>query len=217
MMQVSAFKWVPPFAQGLVRDLRVRWALEEAGFGYDDYLVGGEDQGSPAYRSWQPFGQVPAFRDDRVEMFESGAIVLYLSQKSDQLMPQDEAGRAMVMTWMFAALNSVEPFVTSVTTIDLFHRDAAWAVERRPQVEEALRRRLGDLQAALGDRQWFANDTFSGADILMATVLRFLRHTDILADYPALSAYVERCTARPAFKRALAEQIAPFKAHEAAA
>ena len=217
MMQVSAFKWVQPFAHGLVRDLRVRWALEEPGLGYDDYLVGGDDQASPAYRAWQPFGQVPAFRDDRVEMFESGAIVLYLSQKSDQLMPQDEAGRAMVMTWMFAALNSVEPFVTSVTTIDLFHSDAAWAVERRPQVEEALRRRLGDLQAALGERQWFAGDTFSGADILMTTVLRFLRHTDILADYPALSAYVERCTARPAFKRALAEQIAPFKAHEAAA
>ena len=216
MMQVSAFKWVPPFAQGLVRDLRVRWALEEAGFGYDDYLVGGDDQASPAYRAWQPFGQVPAFRDDRVEMFESGAIVLYLSQNSDALMPADEAGRAMVMTWMFAALNSVEPFVTSVTTIDLFHSDAAWAAERRPQVEEALRRRLGDLQAALGDRQWFANDTFSGADILMATVLRFLRHLDILEDYPALSAYVERCTARPAFRRALAEQTAPYKVNEPA-
>ncbi|MFN3537954.1 MAG: glutathione S-transferase family protein [Brevundimonas sp.] len=216
MMQVSAFKYVPPFAQGLVRDLRVRWALEEAGFGYDDHLVGGDDQSSPSYRAWQPFGQVPAFRDDRVEMFESGAIVLYLAQKSDVLMPEDEAGRAMVMTWMFAALNSVEPFVTSVTTIDLFHSGANWAIERRPQVEDALRRRLGDLQAALGERQWFANDRFSGADILMATVLRFLRHCDILEDYPALSAYVERCTARPAFKRALAEHTAPFKVHEPA-
>jgi len=216
MMQVSAFKWVPPFAQGLVRDLRVRWALEEAGFGYDDHLLGPEDQGSPAYRAWQPFGQVPAFRDDRVEMFESGAIVLYLAQKSDALMPADEAGRAMVMTWMFAALNSVEPFVTNLVLIDLFYAGEGWTVERRPQVEAALRRRLDDLQTALGERPWFVGDQFSGADILMATVLRNLRHLDILADYPALAAYLERCTARPAFRRALAEQMAPFKANEPA-
>ena len=216
MMQVSAFKWVPPFAQGLVRDLRVRWALEEAGFGYDDHLLGPEDQGSPAYRAWQPFGQVPAFRDDRVEMFESGAIVLYLAQKSDALMPADEAGRAMVMTWMFAALNSVEPFVTNLVLIDLFYAGEGWTVERRPQVEAALRRRLDDLQTALGERPWFVGDQFSGADILMATVLRNLRHTDILTDYPALDAYLERSTARPAFRRALAEQMAPFKANEPA-
>ena len=216
MMQVSAFKWVPPFAQGLVRDLRVRWALEEAGFGYDDHLLGPEDQGSPAYRAWQPFGQVPAFRDDRVEMFESGAIVLYLAQKSNALMPADEAGRAMVMTWMFAALNSVEPFVTNLVLIDLFYAGEGWTVERRPQVEAALRGRLDDLQTALGKRPWFVGDQFSGADILMATVLRNLRHLDILADYPALAAYLERCTARPAFRRALAEQMAPFKANEPA-
>lgn len=216
MMQVSAFKWVPPFAQGLVRDLRVRWALEEAGFGYDDHLLGPEDQGSPAYRAWQPFGQVPAFRDDRVEMFESGAIVLYLAQKSDALMPADEAGRAMVMTWMFAALNSVEPFVTNLVLIDLFYAGEGWTVERRPQVEAALRGRLDDLQTALGKRPWFVGDQFSGADILMATVLRNLRHLDILADYPALAAYLERCTARPAFRRALAEQMVPFKANEPA-
>ena len=216
MIEVSAFKWVPPFAQGLVRDLRVRWALEEAGFGYDDHLLGPEDQGSPAYRAWQPFGQVPAFRDDRVEMFESGAIVLYLAQKSDALMPADEAGRAMVMTWMFAALNSVEPFVTNLVLIDLFYAGEGWTVERRPQVEAALRRRLDDLQTALGERPWFVGDQFSGADILMATVLRNLRHTDILTDYPALDAYLERSTARPAFRRALAEQMAPFKANEPA-
>ena len=216
MIGVSAFKWVPPFAQGVVRDLRVRWALEEAGYGYDDRLLGFEDCASSAYRAWQPFGQVPAFRDDRVEMFESGAIVLYIAQKSDQLMPYDEAGRAMVMTWLFAALNSVEPYVTDLATIDLFHADEAWTAERRPQVEDALRRRLGDLQTALGDRQWFATDQFSAADILMATVLRGLRHTAILADYPALAAYLERCTTRPAFRRALAEQMAPFKANEPA-
>ena len=122
----------------------------------------------------------------------------------------------MVMTWLFAALNSVEPYVTDLATIDLFHAGEAWTAERRPQVEAALRRRLDDLQTALGERPWFVGDQFSGADILMATVLRNLRHLDILADYPALAAYLERCTARPAFRRALAEQMAPFKANEPA-
>lgn len=215
MIQVTAFKWVPPFAQGSVRDIRVRWALEEAGLGYDDHLIGFEDQATPAYRAMQPFGRVPAFRDARVEMFESGAIVLYISQNSDQLMPADEAGRAMVMTWLFAAMNSVEPFVAELGGIDIFHAGEAWTKERRPQVEAQLRKRLADLQTALGRRHWFADDRFSGADILMTHVLRDLRHTDILADYPALADYVARCEARPAFRRALADQMAPFQAAEA--
>ena len=135
MIQVTAFKWVPPFAQGSVRDIRVRWALEEAGLGYDDHLIGFEDQSTPAYRARQPFGQVPAFSDGKVEMFESGAIVLYIGQNSDQLMPADQAGRAMVMTWLFAAMNSVEPMVAELATIDLFNPEKAWAKERRPEVE----------------------------------------------------------------------------------
>jgi glutathione S-transferase len=215
MIQVTAFKWVPPFAQGSVRDIRVRWALEEAGLGYDDDLIGFEDQATPAYRARQPFGQVPAFSDGKVEMFESGAIVLYIGQNSDQLMPADEAGRAMVMTWLFAAMNSVEPYVGELATIDLFNSDKAWAKERRPEVETMVRKRLADLQSALGDRRWFACDRFSAADILMTHVLRDLRHTDILADYPALADYVARAEARPAFQRALADQMKPFKAAEA--
>lgn len=215
MIQVTAFKWVPSFAQGSVRDIRVRWALEEAGLGYDDHLIGFEDQATPAYRARQPFGQVPAYRDGKVEMFESGAIVLYIAQNSDQLMPADEAGRAMVMTWLFAAMNSVEPMVGELATIDLFCADQAWAKERRPQVEAQLRQRLADLQTALGGRRWFANDRFSGADILMTHVLRDLRHTAIVADYPALADYVVRAEARPAFQRALADQMKPFKAAEA--
>ena len=213
MIQVTAFKWVPPFAQGSVRDIRVRWALEEAGLGYDDHLIGFEDQATPEYRALQPFGQVPAFSDGKVEMFESGAIVLYIAGNSDALMPADPAGRAMVMTWLFAASNSVEPFVGQLAVIDLFHADEAWAKERRPQVETMLRKRLADLQTALGDRQWFANDRFSAADILMTHVLRDLRHTDIVADYPALADYVARAEARPAFKRALADQLKPFRQH----
>lgn len=216
MIQVTAFKWVPPFAQGSVRDIRVRWALEEAGLGYDDHLIGRDDQSTPAYRARQPFGQVPAFSDGKVEMFESGAIVLYIAQNSDQLMPADDAGRAMVMTWLFAASNSVEPLVGQLAGIDIFHADKAWAKERRPEVETMLRQRLADLQVALGDRKWFANDRFSAADILMTHVLRDLRHCDILASYPALTDYVARAEARPAFRRALADQLTPFKAAEAA-
>ena len=216
MVRVSAFKWVPPFAQGSVRDIRVRWALEEAGVAYDEQLIGFEDQSTPAYRAFQPFGQVPAYRDDAVEMFESGAIVLWIAQNSDDLMPSDDAGRAAVMTWLFAAMNSVEPFVAELATIDLFHADKPWARERRPEVEAFLRKRLGDLQTALGDRDWFANDRFSAADILMTHVLRDLRHTAIVADFPRLAAYVARAEARPAFQRALAAQLVPFRKAEAA-
>ncbi len=216
MIQVTAFKWVPPFAQGSVRDLRVRWALEEAGLGYDDRLIGFEDQSTPEYRARQPFGQVPAYSDGKVEMFESGAIVLWIAQHSDALMPADDAGRAMVTTWLFAAMNSVEPFVAELAGIDLFHADKAWAKARRPEAEAFLRKRLADLQAALGDRKWFANGRFSAADILMTHVLRDLRHTDIVADFPALADYVARAEARPAFKRALEDQMKPFRAAEAA-
>ena len=216
MIQVTAFKWAPPFAQGSVRDIRVRWALEEAGLGYDDRLIGFEDQSTPAYRALQPFGQVPAYSDGKVEMFESGAIVLWIAQNSEALMPADACGRAMVMTWLFAAMNSVEPFVGQLAGIDIFHAGEAWTTERRPQVEAQLRTRLADLQTALGDRKWFANDRFSAADILMTHVLRDLRHTDIVADYPALADYIARAEARPAFKRARADQLKPFRAAEAA-
>jgi len=211
MPTVTAFKWVPPFAEGLVRDLRVRWALEETGLAYEDRLLGFEDAATPEYRAWQPFGQVPAYRDGTVQMFESGAIVLWIAQSSDQLMPADPAGRAMVMTWMFAALNSVEPSVSELSGIDLFHADEAWTKERRPQVEARVRQRLAALETALGDRPWLVGGRFSAADILMTHVLRALRHTDIVADHPALADYVARAEARPAFQRALADQMKPFR------
>lgn len=215
MIEVTAFKWVPDFAQGSVRDLRVRWALEEAGLGYDARLIGFEDQATPAYRAMQPFGQVPAYRDGKVQMFESGAIVLWIAQTSPELMPADDAGRAMVMSWLFAAMNSIEPFVAELAGIDFFNSEKAWAPQRRPEIESDLRKRLGELQDALGDKNWFANNRFSAADILMVHVLRDLRHTPILADFPALAAYVEQAEARPAFKRALADQLKPFREYEA--
>jgi glutathione S-transferase len=220
MIQVTAFKWVPPFAQGSVRDIRVRWALEEAGLPYGEMLIGFEDQGTVEYRALQPFGQVPAYRetspDGDVQIFESCAIVLHIARKSDALMPLDEAGRDRVTCWLFAASNSIEPWVGQLAGIDLFHAGEAWAKERRPQVEELLRRRLDELQTFLGDKQWFADDRFSAADIIMTHVLRDLRHTDMVADYPKLDAYLKRAEARPAFQRALADQLAPFREAEKA-
>ncbi|RYG11155.1 MAG: glutathione S-transferase family protein [Caulobacteraceae bacterium] len=216
MVEITAFKWVPPFAQGSVRDIRVRWALEEAGVSYDAKLIGFEDQATPEYRALQPFGQVPAYRDDEVQIFESCAIVLHIARKSEALMPADEPGRDRVTCWMFAASNSIEPHVAQLAMIDLFAADSAWGQERRPQVEQMLRKRLTDLQTALGDKAWFADDRFSAADIIMTHVLRDLRHTDILADYPKLTAYVARAEARPAFQRALEAQMQPFREAEKA-
>jgi glutathione S-transferase len=206
---VSAFRWVPPFVQGLVRDLRVRWALEEAGLPYSTKLIGPQDQGSAEYREWQPFGQVPAFAQDGIEMFESGAIVLHLAEQSELLMPRDAAGRARVQTWLIAALNSIEPAVAQLTEIDLFHKGAEWTQQRRPQVEERVKGRFAALVTSLGNREYLAG-RFSAADILMVTVLRNLRHTDLVAQYPTIKAYCDRCEARPAFQKALNDQMSTF-------
>ena len=206
---VTAFRWVPPFARGLVRDLRVRWALEEAGLPYTAKLIGPQDQASTEYREWQPFGQVPAFAQDGLEMFESGAIVLHIAEQSEALMPTDAAGRARVQSWLIAALNSIEPAVQQLAEIDLFHKGAEWTRERRPQVEDFVKRRLTALTAWLGDHDYLEG-RFTAADLLMVTVLRNLRHTDLVAQHPTINAYCERCEARPAFQKALRDQMADF-------
>lgn len=210
MITISAFKWVPPFAQGLVRDLRVRWALEEAGLEYRVRLIGPEDQTSADYRACQPFGQVPIFEEDDLVLFESGAIVLHVGARSDVLLPADPNARARATVWLFAALNSIEPSVQQLATIDLFNADKEWARLRRPTLVEQLERRLRDLATCLGDRPYLEG-RFTAGDLMMTTVLRILRHTDIVAAIPALRAYVDRCEARPAFQRALAAQLAPFE------
>ena len=207
---VSAFRWVPPFAQGVVRDLRVRWALEEAGVGYEAQLLDFEESKQPAYLRQQPFGQVPAFSDGRVDMFESGAIVLHIALDSPALLPGDDAGRARTMTWIFAALNSVEPAFAQLGEIDLFHAGEAWTVERRPQVEAEVRAKLATLSAQLEGRDYL-EDNFTAGDLMMVTVLRILRHTPLVGEYPVLHAYQARCEARPAFQRALAAQLEPFE------
>jgi glutathione S-transferase len=217
MIKVTAFRWVPPFAQGLVRDLRVRWALEEAGLPYEQILIGPEDQKSAEYRRLQPFGQVPVMHDGDFTLFESASIVMYIAEKSGTLLPQDIGERARVLTWMFAALNSVEPHVSNLNQIDLFNANEDWAKQRRPAAEMTLRGRLESLSKALGDRPYLVGGAFSAADLLMTTVLRFLRHTSIVADYPNLLAFKERGEARPAFQRALAAQLANFEKYKPAA
>lgn len=211
MIKLSAFRWVPPFAQGLVRDLRARWALEEAGLRYEERLIGPDEQKTADYRRWQPFGQVPAIEDDGLVLFESGAIVLHIAEKSPALLPAAPAARARVRTWSFAALNSIEPQIQNLTEIDLFNADQDWAKARRPAVLARVKARLADLATALGDRNYLESDRFTAADLLMTTVLRFPRHTSLVAEYPSLEAYRLRCEARPAFQKALAAQLKPFK------
>ena len=216
MITLSAFRWVPPFAQGLVRDLPVRWALEEAGIAYQERLIGPEDQASAAYRALQPFGQVPAIETGELKLFESGAIVLHIAEKSEALMPADANGRERTKAWMFAALNSVEPPVQSLAELDLFHAGEAWASTRRPMALEAVQKRLAPLEDRLGGRDYLEG-RFTAGDLLMTTVLRILRHTDIVSARPAMKAYRERCEARPAFRKAMADHLRPFEAAAARA
>ena len=211
MITVTAFRWVPEFARGLVRDLRVRWALEEAGLPYREKLIGPEDQASADYRALQPFGQVPAFEEDGVKLFESGAIALHIGARSPALMPSDDAGRARATTWVFAAINSIEPRVAQLAEIDLFGAGQEWAKTRRPEVEKFVKRRLSELAGCLGDREYLEG-RFTVGDLMMTTVLRILRHTDLVAAEPRLKAYQDRCEARPAFGRALGAQMAAFEA-----
>ena len=205
-IRVSAFRWVPPFAQGLARDFRVRWALEEAGLPYEERLIG---PGGPIHRELPRAAAVRAnpgrSRTTGFPLFESGAIVLHIAERSEALMPSDPAGRARVMCWAFAALNSIEPRVHALSEIDLFHADAEWAKLRRPAVEQAAKTRLAALLADRFKGRDYLEDRFTAADILMTTVLRVLRHTDMVAQIPPLEAYRLRCEARPAFKKAMAD------------
>jgi glutathione S-transferase len=211
MITISAFKWVPDFAQGQVRDLRARWALEEAGLRYGTRLLGQGDQDKPDYRALQPFGQVPILEEDGCVLFESGAIVLYVGERSETLLPNEPQARARATQWLIAALNSIEPFVMDVARIDIFYADQEWAKQRRPGAVEFVQRRLTALSKALGDKPYLDGDRFTAGDLMMTTVLRILKHTDIVTSDRRLAAYIERCTARPAFKRAIDAQIADFK------
>lgn len=210
MIQLTAYKWVPTAVQGLVRDLRVRWALEEAGFPYDVQLIGlGPDQASADYRALQPFGQVPALVDDGLALFESGAIVLHIAQKSIALLPPEGNARERAITWMFAAINTVEVPIAMLNFLGfagekgspLYEKTGAWAGQRLDELARVL------------DGNDYLVDRFTAADLLMATVLNILRDTDMVQTRPVLDAYLKRCEARPAYKKAMADQLAAFKEH----
>lgn len=210
MIRLTAFAWVPPFAAGLVRDLRIRWALEETGEPYEERLLQQGEQDSPEYRALQPFGQVPVYEEDGLTLFESGAILLHIAERSDVLLPRDGVARARAIQWVFAALNSIEPHVWNLALIDLFYTNEDWAKQRRAGAAAFVERRLDALAARLGDREYLDDDRFTAGDLMMTTVLRILRHTDFVASRPTVQAYQLRCEARPAFQKALADQLAPF-------
>lgn len=211
MITISAFKWVPDFARGQVRDLRVRWALEEAGLPYRTRLMEQGDQDKPDYRALQPFGQVPIFDEDGFVLFESGAIVLHIGERCEALLPKEAKARARATQWLIAALNSIEPFIMNVAMIDLFYAHEEWAKLRRPGAVEFAQRRLSGLSKSLGDKPFLDGDRFTAGDLMMSTVLRIPKNTDLVTSDKRLAAYIDRCTARPAFQRALDAQIGDFR------
>ena len=204
MITIAAFKWVPDLARGFVRDLRLRWALEEAGILYEVELIDGEMRKSETYRQWHPFGQVPAYRDDEVELFESGAIVLHIAAMSETLAPTDRSGQARIAAWVFAALISIEPQAQNY-----IHMRDAVSEDLKKAITAKLHDRLNALSDRLGDVDYLEN-RFTAADIAMTTVLRELAAEEALSGFPRLQAYVDRNEARPAFKKALSDQLADF-------
>jgi glutathione S-transferase len=211
-LEITAFEWVPRFAQGQVRDLRPRWACEEYGLSYKVRLISAIER-PDWYFEEQPWGQVPFVRDGDVGIFESGATLIHIAEKAGVLPPIGSQRRARVHSWLLAAFNSIEPFVMEFVNCTVFSRKEDWALLRKPSLVEALGGRLARLETALGEDEWLAGD-FSIADIAMTTILRALPDPAVLADRPALATYVERATARPAFARALEAQLAPFAEHD---
>ncbi|TCM42186.1 glutathione S-transferase family protein [Novosphingobium sp. ST904] len=203
---ITAYADVPQPVRGQVRDLRIRWALEEIGREYRIDLLDVFSPRPDSYREWQPFGQVPAFDDGKQRLFESGAILLYLGEQDERLLPADPATRWQAIAWLFAGLNSIEPFVAQIGMLDIFQSGKAWASEARPSALKLVKSRLSSTEKALGEREWLAG-AFSLADIVLVTVLRILDHTDILESFPVLAAYKARGESRPAFRRALSEQL----------
>lgn len=206
--QIITFGWVPEFARGFVRDIRPRWACEEVDQPYEAVLIA--DAKGPEHRRLQPFGQVPAYRDGELEMFESGAIVLHICEKAGKLVPAEPVARARAIQWLVAALNSVEPWVMALAVNDMFEADRPWSAMRHDKVVTDLDGRLADLENALGDRQWLDGDEFTVGDLMMVSVLGGLRGTGVLDRLPRLAAYVARGEARPAHRKAMADHLATF-------
>ena len=208
---ITAFEASPDRGRGLARDMHVRWALEEVGQPYDVRLVSFAAMKEPAHKALQPFGQIPTYEEGALALFESGAIVLHIAETHDGLLPTDANARARAISWMFAAVSTIEPVVVQREVSLLVEKDKAWHQERLPLVIDRIRGRLDDLATRLGEADWLDGD-FSAGDLMMVEVLRRLRGSDVLDDYPNLSAYVDRGEARPAFRRAFEAQLAVFEA-----
>lgn len=217
MITITAMKWAPPFAAGMVRDHRARWILKEAGWPYEVRLIDAFDLASPAYREHQPFGQVPYLEEKgRPTLFESGAIVVDVATRAGILLPSDGNDRAVVLCWVIAALNSIEPFLMNVAEVEYFIEDEAQKTARRPAVLEIAQTRLVQLETTLGDRRWLVGDEFTIADLMMGSVLRIAHRLKLLDQHPALAAYHDRCVDRPAAQASIAEQCATVEQHDAA-
>ena len=219
-IEVTALAWVPSFARGFVRDLRVRWALEEIGVPYRVRLIGGAGAsfGPPRpedYLAEQPFGQVPVYKEGTLCLFESGAIVLHIGEKDERLLPRDEHGRARAIVWTIAALNSIEPQSLAMFFLNISCGEKPWFAEAQAAVAPFLERRVAHLAAALGENEWLER-RFTIGDLMMVEALRSIP-SDALAAHPNLVAYVARGTARPAFRRALDAQLSDFIPDQAVA
>ncbi len=203
MITIYAFSKLPPVAIGLSRDLRVLWAAEETGLSYKIHPVDpmkGE-QSAPEFLAINPFGKLPAIEDDGLTMFESGAIVLHIADKTGKLLPPGPNGRALATQWAFAALNTIEPELANLRAINSFYQDQDWAGMRRPGLVQLVNKRLKPVESHLENRSYLLGNDFTAPDILMSTVLRAIQHTDILNGFPKLAAYKARCEDRPAWKR----------------
>jgi len=204
---ITAFERSPDGGKGLARDTRVRWALEEVGQPYEVRLVSFRAMKEPAHLALNPFGQIPTFEEGDLALFETGAIVLHIAQRHAGLLPANMNARARAISWMFAAVNTIEPPILELVNAKLLERDRPWATERLPLVHERVRNRLVPLSTRLGDAEWL-DGAFSAGDLMMASVLLRLRASGILDEYPNLAGYVARAEARPAYQRAFAAQLA---------
>jgi glutathione S-transferase len=206
---ITAFERSPDRGRGLARDMRVRWAFEEVGQPYEVRLVSFDAMKEPAHRALHPFGQIPTYEEGDLVLFESGAIVFHIAERRAGLLPDDANARARAITWMFAAINTVEPPILDLQTARVSEGDKSWYEQRLPVVEGRIRVRLGELSARLGDADWL-DGAFSAGDLMMVAVLLRLKPSGMLDEYPRLSAYVARGEARPAYKRAFDAQLAVF-------
>ncbi len=204
---ITAFERSPDGGKGLARDTRVRWALEEAGLPYDVRLVSFQAMKEPAHLALNPFGQIPTFEDGDLALFETGAIVFHIAERHPGLLPEDPDARARAITWMFCALNTVEPPILELIVVRIIEADKPWSEARMPLVRDRIRDRLKPLSARLGEAEWL-DGAFSAGDLLMVSVLLRLRMSGLLDEFPNLAAYVARGEARPAYQRAFAAQLA---------